>query len=321
MNLRDRYRHMKGWAGVKVYGTAYNIDLQDTNCPVACPSCAIGSLGRRPRATMSMDMFKAILDKAQREGKVRNVQLYAYSEPTMVANLHEYLEELRRRKIPAIISTIAQTSKCEWAKVVEARPREIRISFPGWKHMAYYQRGAKPEVFDGKFAYLMTMPRHPETIWTLGFHIYKDTLEELPRAKALAERYGLKFVALPAMHMENSVTVRGTYPERDKELISRLLETPEEEAARYTYSDFCYCQSKQITISATGMTWLCQNTYNLGPLSPFLDTPLGDLRKRIREHPFCPECKAAKQNLTQTRYGYWFENGDPVERANKEKGQ
>jgi hypothetical protein len=313
--LTDKYKELKGWAGVKVFGIAYNIDIIDGSCPVSCPSCAVASIGRRHKAVMSLDLFKKILDKAQREGRVRNVQLYAYSEPTTHPELHLFVQECTDRGIPAIVSTVLQHTRCDFAKVIEARPRELRISFPGWNHMDYYQKGAKPDTFNRKFFELMQLPRYPETIWTMGFHLYKDTLAELPKARALAQRYGLKFVALPAIHMANDRNATQDYSDQDKELISRLIEPMDEEVKKYVSSDWCYCY-KQVTISATGMTWLCQLTYrDKFQIGPFLDIPLKQLRKRIRNHSFCDSCKAAGGNVYQEKYGYFFEDGDPVARA------
>jgi pyruvate-formate lyase-activating enzyme len=315
MRLSDIYKEIKAWGGVKIYGIAYNIDIIDGSCPVSCPSCAVGSIGRRPKAVMSIEFFRKILDKAQAEGKVRNVQLYAYSEPTTHPELHLFVQECTDRGIPAIVSTVLQFSRCDWKKVVEARPVEIRISFPGWKNMNYYQKGARPEVFNKNFEMMMTLPRYPETTWTMGFHVYKDTVDELSEAKALADYNGLKFVALPAIHMANDKNATKDYSIQDKELISRLLEPMEQEIQKYVVSDWCVCY-KQVTISATGMTWLCQLTYlNKFQIGPFLDIPLKQLRKRIRTHSFCDSCKQAGGNVYQEKYGYFFEDGDPVAKA------
>jgi len=257
-----------------------------------------------------------MLDKAQRESKVRNVQLYAYSEPSTHPDLHQFVQECTDRQIPAIISTIGQYSRCDWRKVVDARPREIRISFPGWKHMAYYQRGATPERFNANFDKLMLLPRHKETTWTLGFHIYKDTAEEMPAAIELARRYRLKFVPLQAIHMDNGKHVSQNWTEADRELLSHLVESREDQVKRFIYSDFCYCQSKQITISADGRVWLCQLTYDF-PLGDFLDMSLKEIRKTIKEHPFCVLCKNVKGNVYQELYGYFFDEGSPVAKAEK----
>ena len=317
MVIRDMVRTLKGWLGVKVHGYAFNIDIVDGGCPVSCPSCAVGSIGRRPRHLMTIEMFRAILDKAQSECKVRNVQTYAYSEPTMHPDLHLFLEECRSRKIPAIVSTVLQGTRCDWEKVIEARPREIRISFPGWKHMSYYQKGADPNRFNRNFETLMFhAKRYPETTWTMGYHIYKDTIEELPLAMALADRWCLKFVPLQAIHMENTKNVSGEWTEQDRGLISRLIEPTEEEVKKYIHSEYCNCQSKQITISATGIVWLCQLTYTF-PLGDFLKMPFEEIRRQMMVHPFCPQCKAVKGNVLQEKYGYFFDKGDPVEKANK----
>ena len=317
MRPNDMLRWVKAYLGIKFKGVGYSIDIIDGSCTVSCPSCAVGSIGRRPKAVMSIEFYRQLLDKAQREGKVRSVHLYAYSEPCTHPDLHLFVEEGRKRNIPHVVSTVLQHTRCDFAKVIEARPREFRISFPGWKHMNYYQEGARPEVFDKKFAYLMTLPRYPETVWTLGFHVYKDTIDEVPRARALAEKYGLKFVALPAIYMANDKNARKDYSQADKDLIARLPEKMEDEVEKYIHSDFCFCY-KQITISATGMVWLCQLTYlDEFQIVPFMDVPVKTILKMIRNHPYCDECKAAKGNVYQEKYDYFFLPGDPVVKADK----
>jgi MoaA/NifB/PqqE/SkfB family radical SAM enzyme len=158
--------------------------------------------------------------------------------------------------------------------------------------------------------------RYPETTWTLGFHVYKDTVEELPLAAALADKWRLKFVPITAIHMDAGKHVTKAWTPQDKELISRLLEPPEEEVKKYIRSDYCNCQSKQITISATGTVWLCQLTYEF-PLGNFLEMPFKEIRRQMMGHEFCPKCKDAKGNVLQEKYGYFFDKGDPVAKAEK----
>lgn len=313
------WRYVKGEVGVRLNGIFYVIDIIDGGCPVSCPSCAVGSIGRRKYHVMPLDLFSKILDKMLKESKVRIIQLYTFSDPTMVPNLHEYLEECRKRQIQVMISTVLQHPKCDFAKVIEARPREFRISFPGWKRMNYYQKGARPEEFDRQFAKVMKLPRHPETAWTLGWHVYNDNADEMPKARELAYKHDLKFVPLQAILMVQEKNVEKNYSEQDKALISRLVEPMEEEVKHYKSYDYCQCW-KQLTIDARGETRLCQLVYeDRFKLAPFLLHPLSDFRKAIRTHAFCKKCIAAGANVYQEKYNLFFSEGDPVEQAERKR--
>ena len=177
--------------GMRWNGVSINIDLIN-GCCLACPSCAVGSIGTKRKGVMSFETFKAILDKLETECKIRHIQLYAYSDPCMHPDLHLFIEECTKRGIETWISTMLQVTNCDFEKVIEARPTEFRISFPGWNKMTYYQKNATPKRFTEKFQEVVKLPRHPETTWTMAYHLYKDNLDEMPEARHLAECHNIK---------------------------------------------------------------------------------------------------------------------------------
>jgi len=311
---------LKGLAGAKINGMSLNIDLVD-NCVLRCPSCAVGSIGGRKPHQMSFDLFVRILDKLQREVKIRHAQLYVYSDPFQHPDLDLFVRECTRRGIKTWLSTMLQTTFADFAEVIQARPTEFRISFPGWEKMSYYQRGAKPELFDRKFKEVVKLPRHPETVWSLVYHVYRDNQgDELDRARRLAEDNGMKFVALPSIFMPMERFVEETYSEQDKLLIARLLETPEESTARMKYSSWCPCY-KQVTLDARGKVYLCELIYEdrFIVADNFLTTPLKDIMRRIRSHEWCGPCMAKKGNQYQSCYAEIATSADPVGDANKKR--
>jgi hypothetical protein len=311
--MREIKRKVFGYLGIKFRGMAFNIDLINGGCPVSCPSCAVGSLGRRKGGRMSLELFKKILDKAQREVKIRNVQLYAYSDPTMHPDLHLFVRECRDRGIDSIVSTVLQRPQCDFKKVIEERPREFRISFPGLSKLSYYQGGGKASEFMSNFLKVVELPRYKETLWTMAFHVYNDNQKDLEMAEVMAKFWGLKFVPLNSIFMCNDRYVSKEYSEKDLELISHLVESPEKAMSSMKHSDFCFC-FKQVTIDALGMTDLCQNTYDYH-LKPFLDTPLKELVKMQKENEFCKKCRKIGGNSYQENYTYFFEKGNPVDKV------
>lgn len=314
------WESIKGYWGQKINGVSFNIDIINA-CSLRCPSCAVGSIAiPRGGKKMSIDLFRRILDKAQSECKVRKVQFYAYSDPCLHPDLHLFIQETTDRGIYSAISTMLQTYKCDMAKVIEARPTEFRISFPGWEKMAYYQRGAKPEVFDKHFPEICSLPRYKETKWNLIFHLYNDNGGEYERVKRLASKWNLHLVALPAIFMPLETMVEKAYTKDDKELISHLLETPEESIGRMKLNEsYCYLW-KQLAIDANGDTFLCQLVYREEfKLVPFLDHPLKDIQHMIRTHSFCGKCMKAGGQQYQRCYSDMALFDNPIADADRER--
>jgi hypothetical protein len=311
---------LKALAGMKLNGVSLNIDLVNY-CACACPSCAVGSIGGRQTGKMELQTFRRILDKFDAEGvKIRHIQLYVYSDPFLHPELDQFVAECTQRGIKTWLSTMLQTTKADFREVIEARPTEFRVSMPGWRYMSYYQKGARPEVFDRNFAEVVKLPRYPETVWTFAYHIYSDNSgEEMRKAYNLATEHGFKFVGLPAIFMPLEKIVEKRYSEADKVLISRLVESPEEATAWMKEKSFCACW-KQITLDVFSRVYLCELIYeDRFILGDFFDWPIDYWLKRIRRDPYCGDCIKAKANVYEECYSEFTGKGDPVESANKKR--
>ena len=302
---------------LKLRETLLIVDIINA-CSLRCPSCPNGTY--RPRGgMMDLDAWKKILDKAQRELRIHHIQLYSWSDVLLHPQADQFIREAADRGLPTYISTMLQRINCDFAKVIDARPRELRVSFPGWKHMKYYQAGADPDRFNETFRKIVKFPRHKETVWTMIFQWYRDNLDEFPAVKTLAEEHGFRLFVLPAIFMVPEKIVPGNYTKQDKELIARLLETPEESIARMQHrrTDYCQCWD-QITLDAKGDVFLCQLVFEERfRLMNFLDTPIKDIRKAIRSHPFCRDCIAKGFSDYSELYGDFTVSDDPVGELNR----
>jgi MoaA/NifB/PqqE/SkfB family radical SAM enzyme len=316
----SKLERLKGYLGQKINGVSFNIDILNA-CSLRCPSCAVGSIGKRGGERMSIGLFRKILDKAESECKIRHIQLYAYSDPCLHPDLDLFVSECTKRGIKTWISTMLQSTKCDFRKVIEAKPFEFRISFPGFEKMEYYQKGAKVERFKQNIESVCKLPRHPETVWTMVWHLYKDNQHEESMVRDLAEKHRLKLVIIPAIFMPCEKIVEDRYTFDDDVLIEHLIETPEESIARMTYpKDYCKLW-KQVTIDAAGMVYLCQIVYeDRFRLMPFLDLPLKEIQKTIRNHDFCGKCMSKGAHAYQLCYADIATSEDPVGTANKLRG-
>jgi MoaA/NifB/PqqE/SkfB family radical SAM enzyme len=309
---------VKGYLGQKINGVSLNIDIINS-CVLRCVTCAVGNISKkRNGAVMSIDLFRRILDKAERENKVRKVQFYAYSEAAMHPNLHLFVAECRKRGIRSNLSTMLQTTACDWAEVIEARPTELRISFPGWNLMSQRQNGAKPELFDRNMRFMETLPRYPETLWCSAMHLYNDNADEIPRVEQWARDNRLKLVVLPAIFMTLEKTVEGNYTPKDLETISHLLEHPDVSMARMKKRDYCD-NWKQVTIDAEGFVYLCQLVYeDRFKMMNFLDVPLKEIQHAIRTHSFCGKCMKKGGQVYQECFAE-FDHRNPIAEADKKR--
>ena len=314
--------HIKGWLGGKVFGLTMYVDLVDA-CGFGCPTCPVGVQKRRDGHRMGLDVFRAILDKAESECRIRKIQLYRWSDPLLHPALHEFVGECRRRGIRCAVSSALKSWQCDIGKVIEARPDEFRVSFSGWRSLHRYQKGNTVQRFLKNFEEVASLPRYPETKWVMYFHQYKDNLDETQEARELAEANGMKFVAFPATFMVYDNIIEG-YSYDDEETLEMLTERPEENILRLrkkpSVHDYCNMQEKEITLDSYGRMQLCQlmfkQKYQMGD---FLSEPLKDIRKRIMEHPLCGKCKA----MGVGKYSLIFADPvvveKPVEKANEGK--
>jgi MoaA/NifB/PqqE/SkfB family radical SAM enzyme len=308
---------IKGWIGQRINGVSYNIDIINA-CSLRCPSCAVGSmLTSRGGKKMTIELFRSILDKAQSEGKVRKVQFYAYSDPCLHPDLHLFIQECTDRGIYSAISTMMQTYSCDLQKVLDARPTEFRISWPGWEKMSYYQKGASPERFNRNIEMFRGLKVHPKTKLTMAFHLYNDNQGEYQKAVSLALNLGAHLTAIPAIFMPLEKTVEKYYTPQDLEIISHMIETPEESMGRMKKSNYCLLW-KQITIDSEGMVYLCQLVYeDRFRLVPFLSVPLKQIQKRIKDHSFCGKCMEEGGQVYQYCFADFVKSDNPIADADR----
>jgi sulfatase maturation enzyme AslB (radical SAM superfamily) len=312
------YEELRDAVGKRLYGIQMNIDTLNA-CSLRCHSCALGSIGTRGGEVMSLDLFKRIMDKAQSETKIRRVQLYVYSDICLRKDAHLFVQELTDRGIESTISTMLQRPKCDYEKLIEARPTEFRISFPGFNKMNYFQTTAKPEEFKKWWPVVTSLPRYPETKWNLVMHVYKDNQDEIQMAREMAEAAGMHLVLLPAIFMPLEKTVENRYSEADRDIISHMIESPEEIIPKLKPTNYCGLWW-QISLDARGDVFLCQLVFEERfRLMNYMDAPIEEIRQALRKNSFCTKCLASKANQIQSCYADMVKYDDPISVADKKR--
>jgi hypothetical protein len=80
---------------------------------------------------MSLEMFQAILDKAQLETIVRGICLFNWAEPLLHPRCPEFVAECHKRGLACHLSTNLNSTR-NLKETLHAKPTSIRISLSGW---------------------------------------------------------------------------------------------------------------------------------------------------------------------------------------------
>ena len=296
MNLRTMWNN----AGVHYRGLWYRIDTTNA-CGLTCPTCARAKFAT-PKGIMSMDIYKAILDKALREGKIRSLELYAWGDSMLNPKLHEFCEHAVSLGIKTITtSSTFNTVKCDLPKVMASGISTVFVSFSGWEKYHITHRGGNLTQVLKNFKTLAKTEKHPNTRVVMRFHIYTHNHDEIAKAKELCNEYGWEMTAYEAQWMENASLVYGTLTDEDLKVWDMLPWKPKDGKR----SEFCYYQTKAVVIDANGKTFLCCVTPYADEFKTgdFLTTPLKVIRQNMAGHSFCVQCKDKGLNSYQLGRG------------------
>lgn len=296
VKLTDRIRWIKAELGVMVRGLTVMFDLINA-CSFRCPSCPVGNLPSRKGAMMSLDMFRRMMDRIQLQTHVRQVLLYAFSEPFLHPQIAEFVKEIKSRGIEVMISTnLSRTEKLE--DVLAAGLDELRISFSGFDQGEYFHTGRDMEQFIAACDHLSERARWYSTKIGLIFHIYQTNEYELSRVRQFAKQRGFNLIKETAFFIPNETIVEKSYTEADEQLISHLKKHPNDHVREMDREELCYYQQKQIVIDAEGRVILCRSVYkDEFVVGHIMTDSLEDIRRRMRRHTFCVKCKDNRLNV------------------------
>lgn len=293
--IGSRLRQLRADVELKIgSGYSYVIDVINA-CPLRCPSCPIGHEHKPNGAVMSLELFRAILDKAEREGRIKKIDLNNWSDSLIHRDLHLFVREAIARGHPTQISTTLNRWTCDLPAVMLEGLSVFRISTSGIKEYAKTHRGGNADRVLGNMNALSKMPRHPNTEVIVTFHRYKHNLDEEAVMESIARNFGFGFTAYDASFCGIDKIMAESYTEEDRETLAMLRQSPAEVLAGVKRMDYCFHQTKQIVIDAEAKVSLCCGTYNqIGP--SFLDTPLAEVQRWKRTHPLCGDCIRMKLN-------------------------
>ena len=259
--------------------------VPDGVCNLKCPSCPVGNskFGKSPH--MSMDTFRKVLDKLQKEVKFRCLALSCYSEPLLFDDYYKYVEELTKRGIKSFIPTNLNIMPAK--KLFDAGLSDLRISVSGFNGDCYNRHhvGGDVEVVKRNMKDLVKIVGNTSVM--VHYHRYEDNLSDLPLMKRYAEGLGFEFSSCKAYYRpaEKAIYPDGVYAD------SGYLSTVD--PSHYNIS--CRSHYKQLLIMSDCRVRVCCHVIGEEYFLPdvnYLTTPIKEIRRKQKQMEICVDCKS-----------------------------
>jgi MoaA/NifB/PqqE/SkfB family radical SAM enzyme len=284
------HRILKNWndyASAWRRGFIVNIGIIEA-CPLKCPSCWVGNGGKLTGATMSRELWQAVIGKVATDVKVRALIPSLYGDSMLHPMLPEFMRDCAPYNFPYIVipSTLNRVN-CDIRDVLQSGIHEFVISWSGWEHYGtYHKNGDLPTVLH-TMEYVSSIK--PKPVISVRFHRYKHNLHEEPEARKFCEALGFRFDSVNAysLDVENMVHHRCSTDEKQF-IVEHLIDNPFNNPP----DDNCQMQNKHLTITSRGMARVCSCIYNPAlEIGDYLSTPISTIKRIQRSHPWCERCK------------------------------
>ena len=179
-----------------VWGMPYTMTIEPTNhCNLSCPECPSGNGAMtRPLGSMSMDVFKRIVDEIC--GETFYLQLFFQGEPFINKHLMAMVEYARGKRMFVSISTNAHFITEEMArKLIDSQLDRLIVSIDGVREESYqeYRVGgslAKVTQALDHLTQIRTMRNGTATTEIdLQFLVTRQNEQEIPILHELGRKY------------------------------------------------------------------------------------------------------------------------------------
>jgi MoaA/NifB/PqqE/SkfB family radical SAM enzyme len=228
MSLRDRFN-------VWHRGIHLAVALIDA-CPLRCPSCSVGNRWVGSGERMNFDLFRRILEKVDRETKVRSFTPHIWGEPLLHPELPAFLHEAKRRGYPHVVaSTTLNKMNCKLRDVMQSGLDELVVSWSGWDNYGKHHKGGRIGVVLTNMEWLSAVKGSARV--TIRFHKYKDNLHEVDKARSFSQSLGFTFTEVNAYYVNLENRVYGTLSAIDRETMQTFVEDVDTIAERHAGVD------------------------------------------------------------------------------------
>jgi hypothetical protein len=273
-------------------------------CNLRCPSCPVGNIGKiNPTGLIDKDLFRKIIEKADREYNVFQVSLFNWGEPSLHPELPELVSIVRSHGLNCSISSNLNMVR-RLDDLFRAEPTLFRISLSGFTQNIYGQSHVRGNIERVKenMRLVAESRRRVGTKTTdvqVYFHKYRHNLGELAQMKEYATSLGFSWLENWAYYMPIEKTLalaEGQLPEGERAYVEDTFALPigEALAAALPYRDHkCRLYEQQIVLDLQGQIILCCGVYDYkssGGLGSFLEMTPKELMKAKENHPTCEKC-------------------------------
>ena len=273
-------------------------------CNLRCPSCPVGNIGKiNPTGLIDKDLFRKIIEKADREYDLMWVALFNWGEPFLHPELPELVSIVRSHGLGCgISSNLNRVRRLD--DLFRAEPTFFRISLSGFTQEIYSQSHARGNIERVKenmrlVAESRRRVGNKTTDVQVYFHKYRHNLGELAQMKEYATSLGFSWAETWAYYMPIEKTLalaEGQLPEGERAYVEDTFALPigEALAAALPYRDRkCRLYEQQIVLDLQGQIIVCCGVYDYkssGGLGSFLEMTPKELMKAKENHPTCEKC-------------------------------
>lgn len=323
--------------GEKLYTRSWRYVLEvNSMCNLKCILCACGNRKGYDYTPgiMSMELLRAVLDKAAAESPGAVVCCYANSDPLLHPKLDQVVAEIRRRGFRCELSTnLHFADRIEGA--ISQQPDLFTVSVSGFTQPVYERHHAGGDIekvkANLKILAKLRSEKYPGVCVGVSYHMYEDNLHELAPMREFVESLGFQFLISWArsiileptiqalreldrqagkdvppyqLHPATGQDLNKILPPADPVFMKNLelLRVHPKKAqqlyARWPVSPVCIIADVFTYVRHDGRVQLCPWTDDMRmTLGNYLEMTPQQISEARRGHPFCQECLKYRTNL------------------------
>jgi len=288
----------------------YYIDISGV-CNLSCPSCPVGNFKDsdrvgdvRSKKFMSFDLFKAIVDKIEKENSLNIpivICLYNWGEPLLHPNISQMIRYIKEKGFFSDVSSNLNIRSIE--SILTYLPDKMIVSMSGYTQTIYeksHRKGNIHLVLSNLYKLKSLLDKsNKKVIVEIFYHIYIDNMgEDFEKVNKLCNELGFNLFADVALFMPVEKSIACLEQQQlstdESALIDKLLVRPNElfDMTKPYQQESCG-QQNVISIRSDGSVSLCFPTYdrNYTIVDSFLATTKAKLLELKKTHSFCHTCK------------------------------
>jgi len=275
------------------------VDVLDA-CNLRCRTCVRGLRGLKNSARqMPLDKFEHIVAKAVSDG-FDSIQLFNWTEPFLLDNLHEYASIVRRYGFPCICSSNLSIKHIGNFREALASIDALTVSVSGLDQEVYEvnHAGGSIELVKRNLSIIADLKRAGAiaTCVQLKFIRFDYNRDQESRLRDYAMSLGLEF----AVTEGSGHPVTGDPRQFTEEHVWAQLRCFD--AGRFIEhrGEVCAQVFDNVSLDVAGDVFLCcaRPNYGVFRVGPYLELSMSEILITRHSHPMCPSCGFQRREAT-----------------------